>query len=128
MGHVTNYRVKFVVCQFSKSHTCVFSTQSIIFDAAFFRGSRPEVFCRKGSFRNFAKFTGKHRISFLIKLQASAWKETLAQVFSCEFCKISKKTFSNKISPVAASHFWENKLLKATIFSKTLHHKCLIGS
>ena len=24
------------------------------------RGSRPEVFCKKGVLRNFAKFTGKH--------------------------------------------------------------------
>ena len=24
------------------------------------RSSRPEVFCKKGSIRNFAKFTGKH--------------------------------------------------------------------
>ena len=30
-------------------------------------------------------------------------KETLTQVFSCEFCKISKKTFFPKTSPVAAS-------------------------
>ena len=37
-------------------------------------------------------------VSFLIKLQVWACnfikKETLAQVFSCEFCKISKNTFS----------------------------------
>ena len=37
------------------------------------------------------------RVYFLIKLQASACnvikKETLAQVFSCEFYKISKNTF-----------------------------------
>ena len=36
-------------------------------------------------------------VSFLIKLQASACnffkKETLAQVFPCEFCEISKNTF-----------------------------------
>ena len=36
-------------------------------------------------------------VSFLIKLQAEACnfikKETLAQVFSCQFCKISKNTF-----------------------------------
>ena len=36
-------------------------------------------------------------VSLLIKLQASACnfikKETLARVFSCEFCKISKNTF-----------------------------------
>ena len=37
-------------------------------------------------------------VSFLIKLQASACnvikKETMARVFSCEFCEIPKKTFS----------------------------------
>ena len=37
------------------------------------------------------------RVSFLIKLQALACnfikKETLAQVFSCKFCKISKNIF-----------------------------------
>ena len=30
-------------------------------------------------------------------------KEALAQVFSCEFCEISKKTFSCRTPPVAAS-------------------------
>ena len=30
-------------------------------------------------------------------------KETLAQVFSCEFCEISKNTFSYRTPPVAAS-------------------------
>ena len=38
-----------------------------------------------------------NRVSFLIKLQAKACnfinKETLAQVFSCEFCKISTNIF-----------------------------------
>ena len=38
------------------------------------------------------------RVSFLIKLLASACnfikKETLAQAFSCEFCEISKNSFS----------------------------------
>ena len=37
------------------------------------RSSRPDVFCKKGILRNFAKFTGKHLCQslFLIKLQAS---------------------------------------------------------
>ena len=47
------------------------------------------------------------RVSFLIKLQASASnfikKETLAQVFSCEFCEISKNTFFHRTPLVAAS-------------------------
>ena len=30
-------------------------------------------------------------------------KETLAQVFSCEFCEISKNTFLSRTPPVAAS-------------------------
>ena len=41
------------------------------------------------------------KASFLVKLQASA--EILPQVFSCEFCEISKNTFSYKTPPVAAS-------------------------
>ena len=46
-----------------------------------YRSSHPEVFCKKGILRNFAKFTGKNL------------SQTLAQVFSCEFCQISKNTF-----------------------------------
>ena len=46
------------------------------------------------------------RSSFLIKLQALACnfikKETLTQVFSCEFCEISKNTFSYRTPPLAA--------------------------
>ena len=35
-------------------------------------------------------------------------KETLAQVFSCEFCEISKKdTFSYRTPPVAVSEYGE---------------------
>ena len=47
------------------------------------------------------------RVSFLIKLQASACnfikKEALAQVFPREFCQISKNTFSYRAHPVTAS-------------------------
>ena len=45
------------------------------------------------------------RVSFLIKLQACnvIKKETLAQVFSCEFCEIPKNAFSYRTPPVAAS-------------------------
>ena len=67
------------------------------------RSSRPEVFCKKGSLRNFAKFTGKHLCqSLFFNKVAGVSKETLAQVFSCEFCKISKNTFSCRTPPVAA--------------------------
>ena len=51
---------------------------------------------RKGVLRNFAKFTGKHLCQslFFNEVASAACnfikKETLAQVFSCEFCEISK--------------------------------------
>ena len=41
---------------------------------------------------NFAKFTGKHRCQSLFLINFIK-KETQAQRFSCEFCKISKNTF-----------------------------------
>ena len=44
------------------------------------------------------------RGSFLIKLQAGGFKkETLAQVFSCEFCEISKNTIFYRRPPVVVS-------------------------
>ena len=66
------------------------------------------MFYKKGVFRNSTKFTGKHRarVSFLIKLQAACnfiQKETLIKVFSCEFCEISKNTFSYRTLLVAPS-------------------------
>ena len=51
----------------------------------YFRSSRPEVFCKKSVLRNLAKFTGKYLCQSL-----AIFCKTLAQVFSCEFCKISK--------------------------------------
>ena len=68
----------------------------------------PKLFS-KGVLRNSAKFTGKHLCHslFLINFQAEVCnvfkKETVAQVFSSEFCEISKNTFSYRTPPVAAS-------------------------
>ena len=60
------------------------------------------------------------RVSFLIKLQAEACnfikKETLAQVFSCEFCEISKNTFSHRTPLVAASVDSMNNIFRKTVF------------
>ena len=64
---------------------------------------------RKVVLGNFAKAQENTcaRASFLIKLQASPCnfikKETLAQVFSFEFCKISKKTFVIEHPPATVS-------------------------
>ena len=62
------------------------------------KSSRPDVFCEKGVLRKFAKFQGKHvRQGLFFNKVAGACnfikKGALAQVFSCEFCEISKNTF-----------------------------------
>ena len=59
---------------------------------------RPEVFCKKGVLRNLTKFTGKHvcQSLFFNKVPKACnfiKKEALAQLFSCEFCEISKNLF-----------------------------------
>ena len=55
---------------------------------------------KKGVLRNFAKFTGKHlRQSLFFN------KVTLARVFSCKFCEISKNTFLTE-------HLWTTASLK----------------
>ena len=76
------------------------------------------MFCNKGVLRNFVRLTGKHLrkslwhrcfpvkfVKFLRTLEACNFvkKEYLAQVFSCEFCKISKNIFSYRTPSVAAS-------------------------
>ena len=77
------------------------------------RSTRPEVFCKKGVLKNFTqKFTGKYLCQSLFfnsyrpQTCNLIEKKTLAQVFSCEFCEISKNTFF-------IEHLWW-LLLKAT--------------
>ena len=61
------------------------------------RSCRPEVFFKNGILSNFLGVLRNHLYQslFLTKLQACNFikKETLAQVFSCEFCEISRNTF-----------------------------------
>ena len=52
----------------------------------------PDLFYKKGVLKNFAKFTGTH-LCLSLFLVKPLKKETLAQVFSCEFCEIFKSTF-----------------------------------
>ena len=80
--------------------------------------------------RNSLKNTSA-RVSFLIKLQGSACnvikKETLAQVFSCEFCEIFKITFLYRTPPVAASvvahvylQWWKHHLALFSLLPQNL--------
>ena len=58
-----------------------------------FRRSHQRCSVKKGVLRNFAKFTGKHLCQSVFFNKLETQKETLAQVFPCEFCEISKNTF-----------------------------------
>ena len=61
----------------------------LIFIKPLSRSSHQMRSLRKGALRNFTKFTGKHLWHSLFFNKVAA----LAQVFSCEFCEISKNTF-----------------------------------
>ena len=65
------------------------------------------------------------RVTFLINLQAKACnfikKETLAQVFSCEFCKFSKNTFSYGAHPVAASINGQFKIASLVVLMQQIY-------
>ena len=63
-----------------------------------FRSSHHSCSMKKSVLRNFTKFTGKHWCQSLFFNKCSPYacncikKETLAQVFSCEFHEISENT------------------------------------
>ena len=73
------------------------------------------VLYKKGVLRNFAKFTGKH-------LRQSLWacnfikKDSLTQVFSCEFCEISKNRIFYRTPQVAVFLFLRHFENLSTMF------------
>ena len=90
----------------SKSKNVMIQIVSLYSD----RSSRPKkVFCKEGGLTSFIKFTGKQLTDSLFKLSYRPQpcnfikKETLAQVFCCEFCKLFKNNFFYRTPLVAAS-------------------------
>ena len=65
------------------------------------------------------------RVTFLINLQAKACnfikKETLAQVFSCEFCKFSKNTFSYRAHSMTASINGQFKIVSLVVLMQQIY-------
>ena len=90
------------------------------------RSSRPDVFCEKCVLRNFAKFTGKHLYQslFFNKVAGAACNfiknEALVQVFSCEFCEISK-------TPFFTEHLWWLLLTPAILYNYGYVHQLMHG-
>ena len=56
-----------------------------------------------GFLRNFTKFTGKHLCQILF-FNKEIQKVTLAQVFSCEFCEITKNSFTEHVWATAKTN------------------------
>ena len=99
-----------------------------------FRSISPEVFYKKGALRNFAKFIGEHLYQILFFNKVAGWtkkeekKEALAQVFSCDFGKNSKKIFSYRTPPVAAFdvslyNIYEHKTWTCAFSSNNIKHQ-----
>ena len=82
---------------------------------------RPEAFCKKDFLRNFTTFTEKHLCQSLL-FNKVAGPKTLAHVFSCECCEISKHSFLHRTPLVVASEFLAKlkKYVKSTKVSKQL--------
>ena len=81
--------------------------------------------CSVGALRNFTKFTGKHLCqSLFFKACNFIKKETLTQVFSCEFWEISKNTFLHR-TVTFGDCFWNTfsiEHLRVTVFMLQLNH------
>ena len=71
---------------------------------------------------NGTKYSRMDQVQFSLDCRPEACnfikKETLAHVFSCEFCEISKNIFSYRTTPVAAS---ESKNIVARIMTYMLY-------
>ena len=77
-----------------------------------YRSSHQRYSRKKGALANLAKFTGKHLCqSLFFNKVAGRWpttlfkKETLAQVFPCQFCKFCASTFFTEHLWVTASGY-----------------------
>ena len=72
----------------TKNTQCIFNVLIIVYIQ--YRSSCPEVFCKKGALKNFAKFKRKS-----CRFQANSYikKDTPTQVFHYELCEIFKNTF-----------------------------------
>ena len=72
------------------------------------RSSHQRCSVKRGVLKSFTKFTGKHLCQSLFFNKVAGLrpkKETLVQVFSCEFCESSRTPFFTEHRKAAASEY-----------------------
>ena len=79
------------------------------------RSSRPEVFCKKGFLRNFAKFTGKHLCQRLFINEALFKKSLWHRCFPINFAKFLRAPFLQNSS---GGCFWVSTVMLKQLFSQ----------
>ena len=107
-SHLLGHHLLLSLYQISKQYFGFVSVQALLYNSPYPQKQPPQVFCKKGVLTNFAKFLGKHQAPPATLLK----KEALAQVFSCEFCEISKNTFFSEHLQTTASVSISNFLFK----------------
>ena len=114
--------MKYLHSQFSNSKCCGRNYQSL--NAIKHGSSRPEVFCKNGVLRNFAKFTGKHLCqSFFFNKTAGLRPATLLKKRLWHRCfSVAVIFFVNFGS---GGYFWKQSLLSFRL--EKLHKiECLV--
>ena len=79
------------------------------------RNSRPEVFCKKGFLRNFAKFTGKHLCQRLFINETLFKKSLWHRCFPINFAKFLRAPFLQNSS---GGCFWVSTVMLKQLFSQ----------
>ena len=91
---------------FSSTIFLVFYTRLI--DVMHFRSSRPDVFCKKGVFRNFTKFTGKYLCQSLFFNKVAGLRSEKRRCYSkavCQSFSFSSST-SNSVIICSRNRVW----------------------
>ena len=101
---------------------CYLARALLRYNIAPFRSGHWRCSVKKRVLKNFAKFTGKHLCQSLFSNNVSS--QSLALVFSCEFCEISKNTFFTEHLQTTASEHSIYQIFQISIFS--IHHSIFL--
>ena len=83
-----------------------FGQKAETIDVSLFISSHRRCSIRKGVLKNSVRFTGKHLCQRLFLNKFAGLSLSLPQVFSCEFCEISKNAIFTEPFRAIASDYW----------------------